>query len=129
MRKIFFFTMIMLTACLSLSCSKSSDHETENASYYVKYESKNTTRYSGDVSQVTVNTDKGSQTLICGREYSETFGPVKKGFAASITCDNKAYSNTSITVKIYVSKESGPFSLKAEVSGKESASASYSIDF
>ena len=57
MRKIFFFAMIMLTACLSLSCSKSSDHETENASYYVKYESKNTTRYSGDVSQVTVNTD------------------------------------------------------------------------
>ena len=130
MKKISFIAMVLLTALVSASCSKSSDNEPESQDeYYVKYEATNTTRYSGDVSEISRTTDEGIKTFVGGKSFTETFGPVKKGFVAKITCTNKAYSNTSIIVTIHTSKNNGPFALKATVSGTESASASYTIDF
>ena len=53
------------------------------------------------------------------RVWTITIGPVKKGFRASIQY------NEGGTCQIEVSKNNGPFALKAE--GKNSAS--YTIDF
>lgn len=130
MKKLFFIATILMAILVSASCSKSSGNEPESKDeYYVKYEATNTTRYTGDVSEISITTDEGLKTFIGGRNFTETFGPVKKGFVAKITCTNKAHSNTSIIVTIHVSKNNGPFALKETVSGTESASASYTIDF
>ena len=77
----------------------------------------------------TVNTDKGKQTFSAKTttKYSEIFGPVSRGFEASIKFDVSATGPAGLTntTHIYVSKENGPFALKA--SG--GTSASYTIDF
>jgi hypothetical protein len=79
--------------------------------------------------KITVNTDKGKQTFSAKTttKYSEIFGPVSRGFEASIKFNVSVTGTAGLTntTHIYVSKENGPFALKA--SG--GTSASYTIDF
>ena len=110
-----------LCAFILISCEKPNNEEPiappeDNASYYVKYEASSTVI----MQSITVNTDTGKQTFTVRKKtYSETFGPVSKGFDASVNCQAAA------NVSIYVCKDNGPFALKA--SGGESAT--YTIDF
>lgn len=118
-----------MVALVSASCSKSSDNEPTKDEYYVKYEAKNNTKHIGDVSDVIVKTHEGTQTLISNRTFSETYGPVNLGFAASITCNSRVSDATAISVSIYVSKNGGPFALRANATGAKTATVSYTIDF
>ena len=111
--------LIALVATLILaSCSK------EEANYYVKYDvTSSGTNHYGPMT-LNVNTENGMQTItVSSKVFSETFGPVSKGFEASISAsvNYPTYLNTSI----YVSKGQEPFVLKAT----GSSSAQYVIDF
>lgn len=103
--------------------------DNETPIYYVKYEAHVTSVFSS-VKNVDykVNTDKGSQTFTSGTSFSKIFGPFEKGFNASITADSRNYS-TECFVEIYVCRGNEPFALKANNSGKNKVTTSYTIDF
>ena len=84
-----------------------------------------------NIESVTVSTDKGSETITTSkqRSWTQTYGPVSKGFRASITA-----KGGWATVNIYVCKGNEPFALKKSKSNNvgnsnTSTSASYTIDY
>ena len=123
MKKTLFFALIAVAAVIS-SCNKTSGNEDE---YYIRYEGSISTLPIVERSY-TIATESGKQTFKTRENnFSRIFGPVGKGFEASISC---SYSNDVINLKtpsvsIEVSKNNGPFALKASGS-KE---ASFEIDF
>ncbi len=127
MKRFLSLLSVCLCAVILSSCEEPNPTETpeDNATYYVKYEA--SSRYY--LNSVTVNTDKGKQTFSARNinSYSEIFGPVSKGFDASIefSVSVSGMAGLTNTTRIYVSKNNGPFTLKA--SG--GTSASYTIDF
>lgn len=102
------------------------------AEYYVRYDATISTSKQSTF-KYSVSTDSGSKTFETeAHTFSETFGPVKKGFIASIFVDasNLSYAaNCSCVVKIYVCRGKEPFALKATASGDKTATTSYTIDF
>ena len=129
MKRFLSLLSVCLCAVILSSCEESNNEYIEtpedNASYYIKYEA-SSRHY---LNSVTVNTDKGKQTFSAKTttKYSEIFGPVSRGFEASIKFNVSVTGTAGLTntTHIYVSKENGPFALKA--SG--GTSASYTIDF
>lgn len=123
---------ILLSTVLG-SCEDSTknepDNETQEAEYYVKYEASVTTVYISNSIVYTVNTDKGTKNFKNGNSFSQTFGPFRKGFNASVTADASNLYQAACNVKIYVCRGSEPFALKAYQSGGKKVSASYTIDF
>ena len=66
--------MLCLSSCI-----------TEEANYYVKYEATITSIYYGAEVNYVVTTENGTQTITTDSKIlSEVFGPVQKGFTASI---------------------------------------------
>jgi len=111
------------------SCKKEATTTTTNDDYYVKYAIKGNGTYIY-FNNFSVNSDKGNVSF-SGYQYkswTQTYGPVKKGFKASVTVQS-GY----VTVEIYISKNNGAFALKASKSGNNSStsniSQSYTIDF
>lgn len=89
-----FFISVVLNSCSSV----------EDDRYYVKYEANDSIHYLG---KVIVNTENGIREFTVNNiSFSQIFGPVKKGFIATVT----AYNAT--TVSIYVCKGEEPFVLK-----------------
>lgn len=130
---------LLIILCSSIIIWGFSSCFTDNTNYYVKYEANITGIYYGAEANYTVSTENGAKTITTdSKSFSETFGPVKKGFTASITGQSEyPQTNSSMVVSIYVCKGEEPFSLKAQDESKEnsisdsgiSASASYTIDF
>ena len=79
---------------------------------------------------ISISTDKGiNEVTTTSNSYTETIGPVKKGFKANISVNYNISSEGGTThMKIYVCRGSEPFALKAE-NEKFSYSASYTIDY
>ena len=128
-------TTAILVILISLSsCNKDETNTTTNTTtnddYFVKYVIKGNGTYIY-FSDFSVNTDQGNVSF-SGYQYhswNQTYGPVKKGFRASVSV-----GSSLVTVEIYVSKNNGPFALKASKSGGISSlapniSQSYTIDF
>jgi len=117
-------TAAILVILISLSsCNKDKDKVEMGISdeYYVKYVIKGNGTYIY-FSDFSVNTGQGNVSF-SGYQYhswNQTYGPVKKGFRASVSV-----GSSLVTVEIYVSKNNGPFALKASKSGDNS----YTIDF
>ena len=116
---------------LFLSCDK--DSEKLSADYYVRYEFSLTysnpmggTKYTNKT--ISITTDSGIiEVATTSNAYTETIGPVNKGFNASITVNSDGSSGGGTTnLKIYVSRGSEPFVLKAS---SNRTTASYIIDF
>ena len=99
-----FISVVSVLMCLLTGCSKNDDL------YYVKYELIVTGSYAVNT-QITLNTEKGEQSFKSGYEFSETFGPVEKGFMAKIMVSGDR--NLSANVRIYVCRGDEPFVLKA----------------
>lgn len=130
MSKYLFFVVITLASIFFISsCSKDDNESTDggpiaSADYYVKYVISGGMYY---INSFSVNTDKGSINFPDGvknKSWTQTYGPVKRGFAAKVTA-----STVNPTVEIYVCKEQAPFVLKASESRNNTATASYTIDF
>lgn len=104
------------------SCKKDEMKTTTNDAYLVKYvlQGNGTYIYFSDFS---VNTDQGNKSFsgYQFQSWSQTYGPVKKGFNAAVSVNSDL-----VTVEIYVAKNNGPFALKASNS---SGSTSYTIDY
>lgn len=134
MRKSLKCLLLLSLSFILWGCGNDDDEPNDPSSgeYYVKYEASITDPYGSSgkkTSKYTVNTENGKETFNSGRSFSQTFGPVKKGFHAFIKseCD---FVTTNNNVRIYVCKGSEPFSLKANKSSKENTvSTSYTIDF
>lgn len=131
MKRILFVGIAFMTMQICFSCSKEETNpqqsEPENKSeYYVKFEANCIGSYS-HLNNISVSTSNGSYstTNYLGRSFSETFGPVPKGSRASISVFPTGTSTNNVTTAIYVSKDNGPFALKARGTNK----CSYTIDF
>lgn len=123
---IFFkITTVSLAIFIALSsCKKDETNITTNTNddYYVKYVIKGNGTYIY-FSNFSVNTDQGNASF-SGYQYhswTQTYGPVKKGFRTSVSIQS-----SYVTTEIYISKNNGPFALKAS---KADGGSSYTIDF
>ncbi|MCP9751201.1 hypothetical protein [Ferruginibacter sp. HRS2-29] len=129
MNKLLNITAVSLAIFIALSSCKKDDKAATNDDYYVKYVIKGNGTYAY-FSNFSVNTDQGNRSFsgYQYRSWNQTYGPVKKGFRASVSVNSSL-----VTVEIYVNKNSGPFALKASKSGSNSStsniSQSYTIDF
>ena len=114
-------TIIVALFIVSCENDNSEDYNSsEKTEYYVRYSVSSTYPYVfSDVKYADVN-GTGSFMNYQTRSWSVTIGPVKKGFNAFVKNENG-----TATDKIEVSKDGGPFAMKA--SGNNSAS--YRIDF
>lgn len=122
MKKLLFIaSIIVVSLCFLTGCDKPSNR------YYIKYEVSIDGMANGET-HVTVNTENGEQSFVTPREFSETFGPVKKSFVAKISAYNTALYGT-LNVRIYACKGEEAFVLKASTSKKGEADAEYRIDF
>lgn len=124
MNKILRITSLILSIFVILSsCKRDEVKITTTDEYYVKYAIKGNGTYNY-FNKFSVNTDKGNVSFsgYQYRSWNQTYGPLRKGFRASATSDGL------VTIEIFVSKNNGPFVLKASKSGSQS-SVSYTIDF
>ena len=124
-------TAVSLAIFIALSSCKKDETKTTttNDDYFIKYviTGNGTYIYFSDFS---VSTNEGNKSF-SGYQYkswNQTYGPVKKGFNASVSV-----TSSLVTVEIYVAKNDGPFALKASKSGGNSStsniSQSYTIDY
>lgn len=126
MNKFLVFTTVSLAIFISLSSCKKDETNptpTNDDDYYVQYVINGIGVYSY-FNVFSVNTDQGNVSF-SGYQYhswNQTYGPVKKGFIASVSVEGH------VTAEIYVSKNNAPFALKASKSD-DSSSTSYKIDF
>lgn len=110
-----FAAILMMTGC-----GKDND-----VRYYVKYEVSVSSVHIGDL-YVDAKTEKGTQSFkTSSKVFSETFGPVSKGFAASVTAHTDYSVTGGIHSSIYVCRGEEPFVLKAT----GSSAVDYVIDF
>lgn len=142
-----FFVTFMFSFAF-VSCSKDNDNEKkepiateepvaieEPARYYVKYEVSFTTPHINPTRVVTFTTEKGTQTINLEQEtktvtWEGTYGPVDKGFKASLECSTPNYNyGGTIHGRIYVCREQEPFVIKAEGERSSPLLLDYSIDF
>ena len=125
-----FLWVLLCVVPLFLGCEK--DSEKEVYEYYVRYEYSLTSsspmggvQYNNKI--ISINTDSGVINVTTyANSYTETIGPVKKGFDASITVKYDGSSGGTTNLKIYVARGSEPFALKA--TSTNTVSASYTID-
>ena len=153
MKNILITIGIALTFFIVFSCSDDSDEHyeelinlitsdtshvdnSEEQNYYVKYE---VTIYPTNyvvLSTINVAIETGTQSFdIDPNGFSETFGPVKKGFTASIDAYLASQANNKeFAIRIYTCKGNEPFVLKAynystEDSRNTPLTARYTIDY
>ena len=122
-------TMMLIMSALTIfpfsSCKKGNTTETEtNDNYYVKYVINGNGAY-GRFSNWTVTTPQGTYTNNGTQvtSWSQTYGPVSKGFRCQVQIGN--YISGAPTIEIHVSKNSEPFALKVTATGN---SATYTIN-
>lgn len=119
----------LFSVCLLLAGCKKED-------YYVKYEAMIYDIKGSNYGMIVdVATDKGNETFNAkGSTFSQTFGPVKKGFNAQIKITTEA--TCSAQVNIYACRGEEPFVLKKYNSknlypsySNRYLSTEYTIDF
>lgn len=134
-RKGFIWMLIILGVTFS-ACDGDSDLESISSDdYYVKYIVKSQTIYStSKIAEVKMENNSNEDFTFNNGNWEMTIGPVKKGFNASCDARHDTSQNlarTYIDVEIHVSKNNGPFALKAIDNSTEvrmHASTSYTID-
>lgn len=122
--------LLLLVFLISISCQVDRDE------YYVKYSIDSSTVYIGGKIDLFITNEEGIQSEITVNQrelYEVTIGPVSRGFSSYMLArDAGSNSNLKLYANIYVSKNNGPFALKANDGSdapRSSVSLEYSIDF
>jgi hypothetical protein len=129
------FLLMLSFSVFTIACKKESSNTTASE-YYVKYEVNSTTIYIGGKLNLSVTDENNGQraiTIVTKSPYEVTIGPVKKGFNAnlSVSKDGSPDNQLKLYTQISVSKDGGPFALKAingSDSPRNSAQVGYTID-
>ena len=111
----FIGVLVIFTLLLTFTACDNGNGK-DNDTYYVKYETSMTSIYIIKKSYIKISTENGIKNIETSPAFSETFGPVSKGFLASLETYLDVSSSlvqTSVTARIYISKNSEPFVLKA----------------
>ena len=121
MKKLFF----LLITSLLVACDgfvELNQPQEQPAEYYVRYSitAEGAYTYFSDVYYADVYGTGSAHKSYSVRSWTVTIGPVKKGFKASVRNEKGTGNN-----QIEVSKNNGPFALKASGQNK----ASYTINF
>ena len=132
---------------LILSCSKDDEqtipeepktedqaqnnNQEEEVRYYVKYEIEIKHDRADDTMSIEFTSEKGKEKVSgLAENWSGTYGPVKKGFKASLACSISTIGyRKEIHGRIYVCREIEPFVIKAEGRKDGSLGIYYTIDF
>lgn len=133
MKRLFCFcALLFLSSCANNIIPLEDD-------YFVKYEAFIETWGPQRVIEATyiITTDKGNQQVTTtNNKWSETYGPVKKGFVAYFSGKAQVQFSDDIpmTLSIYVCRKDEPFTKKAQIAsngrtGVVTASVSYTIDY
>ena len=126
MKKIILLVVLMigLSNCSEDSMDIPPENEVPKNIYYVSYTIQGTGSY-GRFSNWTATTPDGtySNSGYQVRSWSETYGPVEKGFKCSVQIDDYIWDMPTIDIR--VSKNDGPFVSKASVKG---TTATYDIE-
>jgi hypothetical protein len=118
-----------------MACKKDNSNTT-TSEYYVKYEVNSTTIYTGGKLNLSVTEENNKQraiTINTRSPYEVTIGPVKKGFNATLSVSKEGSPGNQLKLytQISVSKDGGPFALKA-INGSDSprnaAQVGYTVD-
>ncbi len=149
MRDILITIGIILVMIANFSCSEDSNdysnevpnvskndtvYKEDVADYYVKYEVAIQPANYITNSEIEIITEKGVQYFnMVSPSFSEVFGPVEKGFTASINAYLASQANNKeFAIRIYVCRGNEPFVLKAYNYSTENSSplsAMYQIDY
>jgi hypothetical protein len=129
------FLLMLSFSVFTIACKKESSNTTASE-YYVKYEVNSTTIYIGGKLNLSVTDEKNGQraiTIVTKSPYEVTIGPVKKGFNAnlSVSKDGSPDNQLKLYTQISVSKDGGPFALKAingSDSPRNSAQVGYTVE-
>ena len=124
----------MFSLVLLGSCSKETEPE-NNDEYYVKYIVNSPTIYS-TTRTATIRSETNSfvNYTFTNYQWETIIGPVSLGFNSSVSASHNTtnLAQTYMNVEIHVSKNNGPFALKAIDDSQQvrySASTSYTINF
>ena len=123
--KIKLLIICILSVFAFSSCSKDDNNTpTTPDNYYVKYVIHGNGTY-GRFSNWTATTPQGnySNSGIQVTSWSQTYGPVSKGFLCKVQIGS--FIDSAPTIEIHVSKNQEPFALKVTNNGN---SASYTIN-
>lgn len=129
--------LIITFGTVVISCDKENDNILKDE-YYVKYIVNSSTAYVDGgkslsrTAQITLENNANKSFIFNNSTWETTIGPVKKEFHASLSARFNASNvlggrpeRTYISVEIQVSKNNGPFALKASnISTQERFSAS-----
>jgi hypothetical protein len=126
--------LIISLSLINLACNKEDKTSVNDPDeYYVKYEVKSSTIYTGGKLNVNLNSERNQNTtiIINTRSSWETvIGPVKKGFNATLRVAKEGNSDNHLKlyVQISVSKNGSPFALK-EIDGSDTPRNSTQINY
>jgi len=113
-RQLLFIIALLCTVFTMFSCSNDDDENTD--AYYIKYEAcvtANTDEAQNIVGLATPAGNAYSTIIGSTNSWQATYGPVSKGFEASMTASR--FENSSYhTFRISVSKNNSPFVVKKE---------------
>jgi carbon monoxide dehydrogenase subunit G len=130
-----FISLILLFLVVFFSgCKKAS---TNTDQYYVKYEVKSSTIYSGRKLQVLLRSDNNQivvDTINTQTPWETTIGPVNRGFNANIQVNEIGtnYGRLTLQSQISINKNSSAFALKSSdnsTSPRTSVQLEYTINY
>lgn len=124
MKQLTFASLLVISLLLVASCQKSDTIEPKQehiSEYYVSYLC-NKMVANIHVSYTGEDGKSVSVPNVAGGDFKRTIGPVSKGFTANFSVDTG--TGTQIPIRIEVSKDAGPFVVKAEASNR----VSYTIE-
>ena len=133
--------LFLMTICLFISCSQDPNILTEDQDsipkdeYYIQYAVSGYAVYSISISTPNGQYRTGFSHIDSQKtsSWSEIYGPVERGFTATISATGKSSTKKPLKVTIHVSKNGAPFTLKGSAGGPystgTSVGTSYTIDF
>ena len=126
--------MFIILGIILSGCEKESTVE-NNDEYYVKYNVNSHTIYSvSRTARIKSENNSNIDFTFNNSQWEMTVGPVQQGFRSSINArydTSQTLAQTYIDVEIHVSKNNGPFALKANNNSTDvrmSASTSYTLN-